>query len=74
MTYPRKAVIHVDNQEKLLTSVERLQSDLDSLRQEIKSQIANKSNDDFKITVKRVDKKNDQAPGSARLEGDIETI
>ncbi|MDF2673710.1 MAG: hypothetical protein K0R09_1975 [Clostridiales bacterium] len=64
----------MDKQEKLLNSTEKLKSDLDFFKQELKPQITNKSNDDFKIAIKRVDKKNDLPGISAKLGGDIDTI
>lgn len=67
-------VINIDKQEKLIKTVEKLQSDLDSLKQEIRPSITNGAKDDFKTIVRSVEKNNQSTESTAKLDGDIETI
>lgn len=66
------------NEERILNSVDKLQRDIDSIRQDIKSQNINQIDNDhtFKTVVKTVqdDSTKSKNSGSAKLEGNIETI
>jgi hypothetical protein len=65
------------DEEKILNSLDKLQRDIDAIKQEIKSQEINQNGDEstFKTVVKPVNtSKNIKDVGSSRLEGDIDTI
>lgn len=65
------------DEEKILNSLDKLQRDIDAIKQEIRTEHINQNGNDstFKTVVKPVHSNNNvKDAGSSRLEGDIDTI
>lgn len=66
------------NEENITKSLDKLQRDIDSIKQDIKSQNINRTDTNHisKTVVNTVqdDSTKNKNPGSSKLEGDIETI